>query len=322
MLYTNAACWTTILLNALLLSHCIAVDSNLAYGDITGLAQRIDRLSAWFARPKQLPDVKPLLPDARPTQPWPYRKLDAATAYSVSLTSTHAILATVTHAPVPGVTGDMMLWWFREGVYGRSYYSGNEWDNYIRWHPQHHIYQRIKQPADGGSETPHSSPSAAAATTAAAKGSSSHPKPMLWEICEFMTSANPNGYTTGNFPGPEATAQEYFVKAVAEIRQLDHKGLWATVPTRTGLGPTIWNLKHEWADSPAGLAINSTQVQRTHASQTITCIWLACIALVMQTHLMTNFPAQVSQRSVMCELHVCTIMTCHHYGACYAFMYV
>eukprot|EP00878_Enallax_costatus_P000787 GHUV01000909.1.p1 GENE.GHUV01000909.1~~GHUV01000909.1.p1 ORF type:complete len:352 (+),score=47.35 GHUV01000909.1:97-1152(+) len=255
---------TTLLLTALLFVRCMAsADSTLSYKEITGLPQRIDWLSAWLVRPKQRPDVQPLLPEARPTQPWPYRQLDSAAAYSVSITDTHAVVATVTHAPVPGITSDMMRWWFQEGIYGRSSYSEDEsaavWDNYIRWHPQQHIYQRVKRPADNGSETDDSAEAEAADT--AQERRPQHPKSlMLWEICEYITSADPTGYTTANYPGPEATEKEYFIKAIAEVRQLDEEGLWVTVPTWTGLGPTFWNLKHEWQDTPAGLAINSTQV--------------------------------------------------------------
>jgi hypothetical protein len=66
------------------------------------LLNRIQRLGEWWARPEQPLVVQPLLPPARPTQPWPYRQLISAKHAGITGTETYALLATVQHAPLKG----------------------------------------------------------------------------------------------------------------------------------------------------------------------------------------------------------------------------
>jgi hypothetical protein len=118
------------------------------------------------------------------------------------------------------------------------------------WHPRDHVYQTTLAP-----EAPHTantSPTAAASAAAAAAP--------LWEICEFFQCSNPDGYTAGSYPGPQATRHELLIKAVTVVKQLGSTGLWLSVPSSTGLGETFWNLRHSWADTPDGVVVNSSQV--------------------------------------------------------------
>lgn len=256
--------WRSVILLAVLFCiQCAASHENRhTYRDIKGLPRHLDRLAGWFARPKKLTEVLPLLPRSRPVQPWSFKNLSTARFYSVAVTDTHAVEATVSHAPLPGVSSQMMQWWFEEGIYGKSSYpndtTGAVWDNYIRWHPQQHMYQRIlAEPTNPGPTQPAVD---AAQETSLQQDPQLPQPPLLWEICEYLTSSHPTGYTASNYPGAEATAHEYFVKAEAEVKQLDDQGLWVTVPSKTRLGDTFWNLKHSWVDTPEGLVVNSTQV--------------------------------------------------------------
>jgi hypothetical protein len=164
----------------------------------------------------------------------------------------------------PQVTTDMLLWWFNN-LQGSATYPGDgqQWPKYIMWHPRDHIYQTTLKSHDTypGSASasipsaplPPPPPAAAAAAEHIAAAS-------LWEICEFFQCSNPAGYTAGSYPGPQATQHELLIKAVTVLKQLDTKGLWLTVPSKTGLGETFWNLRHSWLDTPDGVLINSTQV--------------------------------------------------------------
>jgi hypothetical protein len=154
----------------------------------------------------------------------------------------------------------MLLWWFNN-LEGSATYPGDgqQWPKYLMWHPRDHTYQTTLNSPNtshvaSAASTPPTPPAAAAAEeedTAAAP---------LWEICEFFQCSNPTGYTAGSYPGPQATQHELLIKAVTVLKQLDGNGLWLTVPTKTGLGETFWNLRHSWVDTPDGVLINSTQV--------------------------------------------------------------
>lgn len=65
----------------------------------TALLSRIQRLGE--GQPGQ-PLVQPLLPPARPIQPWPYRQLSSAKYAEITGTETYALVATVQHAPLKG----------------------------------------------------------------------------------------------------------------------------------------------------------------------------------------------------------------------------
>jgi hypothetical protein len=62
----------------------------------------IQLLGEWWNTPPQPLVVQPLLPAARPHQPWPYRPLSSAAHAAVAGTDSYALVATVQHAPLQG----------------------------------------------------------------------------------------------------------------------------------------------------------------------------------------------------------------------------
>lgn len=73
-----------------------------ALPSVTGSYQHIEHVSSRWLTPKEPLDVSAWLPQERPKQPWQYRT--AGTAHtSIELTETHALVASVQHAEIPGV---------------------------------------------------------------------------------------------------------------------------------------------------------------------------------------------------------------------------
>lgn len=67
------------------------------------------------------------------------------------------------------------------------------------------------------------------------------------------------GYTSANYePGPQHDS-DYIIKEVTQLQQLDGHSVTMTVPTRLGIGSSLWQLQHTWQDSPQGLVVNSSQ---------------------------------------------------------------
>ena len=114
-------------------------------------------------------------------------------------------------------------------------------------HPRDHIYQRAVPPP--------------AASSSSNNSSSTPPQQApLWEICEFFGSSNVDGHTSGSYQSEQQHQAEYFVNAVTEVQHLGSHSMSMTVPTRWGIGSSLWRLQHEWQDSPEGLLVTSSQV--------------------------------------------------------------
>lgn len=73
----------------------------VAHTQQTAALAAIERIGAWWAKPAKL-QVQPLLPAARPQQPWPYRTLSSAELVSLTLTESYALEAAVVHGPLQG----------------------------------------------------------------------------------------------------------------------------------------------------------------------------------------------------------------------------
>lgn len=72
------------------------------------------------------------------------------------------------------------------------------------------------------------------------------------------------GYTRSSYQqtaaaGRDAQRDEVLVQAVVVVEQLGQHSMALTIPPALGLSSSIWRLQHTWADSPAGLLVNSTQ---------------------------------------------------------------
>lgn len=94
----------------------------------------IQLLGARWGRPAEPVAVQQYLPAARPVQPWPYRTLSSAAESFVTVTDSHAITAFVAHAPLKGVTAEMMAWWL-SNIEGEATYVGDGklWSKYLQW---------------------------------------------------------------------------------------------------------------------------------------------------------------------------------------------
>lgn len=104
-------------------------------------------------------------------------------------------------------------------------------------HPRDHIYQTSVAPPAGV-----------------------HPQGPLWEICEYFMCPDPAGWTAASYqPGPQHDA-DYVVREVTELQELDSHSMALIVPTRWGIGSSLWQLRHSWRDTPEGLQVNSSQV--------------------------------------------------------------
>ena len=97
-----------------------------------------DLPSAWLRR------GDPMIP-----QLYPYRGLDSART-TLELLPGYRLRATIEHAPLEGVTPDMLLWWFRN-IGGSMPYAGQHIERYLVWHPRDHVSWRLARPGPNGS---------------------------------------------------------------------------------------------------------------------------------------------------------------------------
>lgn len=97
-------------LTLLCLAVCAGTQDSSSSGtasDTTSAAQGrtlalIQQLGEWWNTLPHPLVVQPLLPAARPHQPWPYRPLSSAARAAVNGTDSYALVATVQHAPLQG----------------------------------------------------------------------------------------------------------------------------------------------------------------------------------------------------------------------------
>jgi hypothetical protein len=91
---------------------------------------------------------------ARPPSPpvpaiHPLRTTDTARSTFREL-GRHRLRVTIDHAPLDGVTPEMLLWWFGH-LGGTMAYAGGEHPRYRVWHPFDHVDWQLARPApDGG----------------------------------------------------------------------------------------------------------------------------------------------------------------------------
>lgn len=204
----------------------------------------IEKLVGWIPtlRMYNNPLAPEQLPSQRPNQPWPYRQLADAPSWSLVQTHTHALQATIQHAPLPGVTTDMLVWWFSDGVNGAAVYPGDNTtvvDTYLMWHPLDHVLQATARPAT---------------KPGTMEGA-------LWRIAEFMGTRAP-GYTRSAPPAPPQLSKPsstVYIDVVAQVDHLDRTGLYMSVPSWLGNGKSCWRLIHSWRDTPKGAVVTSVQ---------------------------------------------------------------
>ena len=79
--------------------------------------------------------MSPRLPEPRPLL-WQLRPLESARS-SVVQHGGRAVI-TIRHAPLRGVTPEMLSWWYRH-VAGQMPYAGSTYPRYLVWHPLDHI---------------------------------------------------------------------------------------------------------------------------------------------------------------------------------------
>ncbi|MEV4175097.1 hypothetical protein [Nonomuraea sp. NPDC049709] len=86
------------------------------------------------------------LPAPRPVV-WPLRPPSSATVSQAAHDG--QVVVTIEHAPLSGVTPEMLAWWFGH-VPGTMRYAGDVYPRYLVWHPLDHISYELVQPASGG----------------------------------------------------------------------------------------------------------------------------------------------------------------------------
>lgn len=79
------------------------------------------------------------LPPPRPVE-WPLRSADSARV-SRTREGGRTVIA-IEHAPLPGVTAEMLTWWYGH-VPGSMSYAGTTHPRYLVWHPLDHIAYRL-----------------------------------------------------------------------------------------------------------------------------------------------------------------------------------
>jgi hypothetical protein len=85
------------------------------------------------------------LPSPRPVL-WPLRSADSARHHISSYEG--SVVVTIEHAALPGVTPEMLRWWYGH-VPGTMTYAGQTYPRYLVWHPLDHISYDVERPAPG-----------------------------------------------------------------------------------------------------------------------------------------------------------------------------
>jgi hypothetical protein len=96
---------------------------------------------AGLARPGVLPPARPVL--------WSLRPMASADVTDEVL-GTGQRRITIRHAPLHGVTPEMLSWWYGGNIVGTMSYGGQRWPRYLVWHPLDHISYEILGAQDGG----------------------------------------------------------------------------------------------------------------------------------------------------------------------------
>ncbi len=68
---------------------------------------------------------------------------------SISYLPNKRLRLTIDHAPLAGITPDMLLWWFRN-IGGDMAYADGVYPRYLVWHPLDHIAWELDRPAPDG----------------------------------------------------------------------------------------------------------------------------------------------------------------------------
>lgn len=88
---------------------------------------------------RSLPEPRPLIA--------PLRGVDTAEA-SLRRLPDRRLLMTIRHAPLVGVTPEMLVWWF-QNIEGTITVDGREYPRYLIWHPEDHIHYETTRNRDG-----------------------------------------------------------------------------------------------------------------------------------------------------------------------------
>jgi hypothetical protein len=92
------------------------------------------------------PSTEAILPEPRPLIA-PLRTLNSAQT-SFGRLADGRLLLTIRHAPLRGVTPEMVAWWF-ENIEGEITVEGREYPRYLIWHPFDHIDYSATRLSDG-----------------------------------------------------------------------------------------------------------------------------------------------------------------------------
>jgi hypothetical protein len=88
---------------------------------------------------RQLPDVRPQIAPLRSTE---------TAQTSLRRLPDRRLLMTIRHAPLRGISPEMLVWWFRN-IEGTIEVDGREYPRYMIWHPFDHIAYDTTRHRDG-----------------------------------------------------------------------------------------------------------------------------------------------------------------------------
>ena len=181
----------------------------------------------------QPPIQRAALPVRRPPD-WPYCNTACIrnSSYDLHVAPQDGIRAEVEHAPIAGVTPEMMVWWFSGNIEGDyTFPNGDTYSRYLVWHPKDHIHEVTTRRRN--------------ATGAAGN---------VREITEFFGTERATGYTRGD--ANCAWRDEAYANDELEVASLDSSGL--SMQLFIGFRRKPMRMRHDWAASPQGLRLRST----------------------------------------------------------------
>lgn len=186
------------------------------------------------------------MPAARPPRlaPYCFKKCNVSTSQTSGPTGW--LEMKVIHKPLTGITSQMMIWWLNN-VDGDMVNpkDGKSYQRQLMWHPRDHVQHITTKPGP---------------TPGSALGAS-------WYIAELFAAKKAKGYVSKD--NSCRWKSQYYANIDVVIDRLDASG-WSflvrfSVDAVPALGVPAFTFvafreTHEWADSPDGLQLNSTQL--------------------------------------------------------------
>lgn len=205
------------------------------------------------------------LPASRPPD-WPYCT-EASCAASARLDKLPggALVASVEHRPLRGVTPEALRWWFEGGVEGTMAHplDGKVYARYLVWHPRDHVSQTTLLRGGRGAGSGASGGGEGSGSGASGGGEGSSVDGAWWLLKEFFlggVGGERGGWVASDGAGDGgcAWAGECYTKAALRVEALDDSGLRLGFALPWRPDRPLVSLTHDWRPSPEGLVVTST----------------------------------------------------------------